>query len=120
MAHPSSNSEDDERGRDCPGGGAPKCINPSTAAESPERVAEAMNHCRLRAHRQRRGRHRHRSIPQACALVGPQEMCRGPSLHDGLPSTTHRHVAEADRIPQPIYLGASVDRSGSIQMGTTE
>lgn len=107
---------DDNHGRDSPGAGPTEGIDPATAAESPQRVAEAMDRRRLRAHRQRRrengggrcgGRRRHRQgHPLACALVGPQEMCRGPSLHDGLPSSTHRHVAEPDRIPQPIYLGA--------------
>lgn len=105
---------------DSPGAGRTEGIDPATAAESPERVAEAMDRRRLRAHRQRRhedggegrggiGRWTHRrSNPPACALVGPEEMCRSPSLHEGLPSSTHRHVAEADRIPQPIYLGACV------------
>jgi hypothetical protein len=106
---------DDESGRSSPGAGS-RGLDPASggAAESPEHVTQAMATRRHRAHRQRRvggeegpsGRHRHRrSKPPACALVGPEEMCRGPSFHEGLPSVTHRHVAEADRIPQPIYLG---------------
>lgn len=109
-------NDNESRGGESPGvAPCPKGIDPAVAAKSPECVTEAMINRRQRAHRQHRhaggdgsGRRSHgrRSLPPLCSLVGPQELCRGPSNHDGLPSSTHRHVAEKDRIPQPIYLGA--------------
>ena len=110
--HPTEAMTTPKEGRESPGPG-PEGINPATAAQAPERVAQSMAARRHHAHQQRRrggkegaggGRRRHRhSNPPAC--VGPEEMCHPAPIHDGLPSATYRHVAEADRIPQPIYLG---------------